>query len=106
MGAIPYMTGVEELVEAGLPESSLLSQNYPNPFNAVTVINYQLPTVNHVRLEVYDLLGQRIATLVNSPQQAGCRKAIWDGSDYASGVYFYRLTAGDLADTRRMILLK
>jgi len=106
MGAIPYMTGVEELVEAELPERSLLSQNYPNPFNAATVIHYQLPTANHVRLEVYDLLGHRIASLVDSRQQAGEKRVIWDGSGFPSGVYFYRLTAGGFSDMNRMILLK
>jgi hypothetical protein len=83
-----------------------LSQNYPNPFNATTVINYQLPVDDEVTLEVYNLFGQKVATLVDGEQQAGCRSVVWDASDISSGIYFYRLTAGDFTETKRMIVVK
>ncbi|MEX0680955.1 MAG: CHRD domain-containing protein [Balneolales bacterium] len=83
-----------------------LQQNYPNPFNPVTVIRYDLPEPNEVRLEVFDLLGRPIATLVHGRQQAGTHQAVWDGSGQASGIYIYRLRAGDYVQTRRMTLIK
>jgi len=106
MGGIPYMTEVENLAGADLPKRVFLLQNYPNPFNAATAISYQLPRSGHVRLEVYDLLGQRIDTLVDARQQAGHRKVVWNATAFPSGVYFYKLTAGGFSDMNRMILLK
>jgi hypothetical protein len=94
------------LMESGLPSDYGLSQNHPNPFNASTTINYQLPINSDVKVEVYNLLGQKVATLADSKQQAGYRSIIWDASTVSSGLYFYRLTAGDYTDTRRMILVK
>ena len=93
-------------LEAALPTHYTLSQNYPNPFNAVTTIHYQLPAAGQVNLEVYNALGQKVATLVDSKQQAGYRSVIWDASKVSSGLYFYKLTAGDFTETRRMILVK
>jgi hypothetical protein len=84
----------------------LLHQNYPNPFNASTIVNYQLPLSNYVRLEIYNLLGQKVATLVDGKQKAGHKSVHWDASALSSGLYFYRLTVGDLAETRRMMLIK
>jgi len=92
--------------ELDLPTEFALSSNYPNPFNASTVIDYQLPATTDVRLEVYNLLGERVATLVDSKQQAGYRSVIWDASEVSSGLYFYKLTAGDFTETKRMILVK
>jgi len=89
-----------------LPSHYGLYQNYPNPFNASTVINYELPVDGHVRLEVYNTLGQRVATLVDSKQQAGYRSVVWDASKISSGLYFYKLTAGDFTESRRMMLVK
>ncbi|MFQ5870003.1 MAG: right-handed parallel beta-helix repeat-containing protein [Candidatus Zixiibacteriota bacterium] len=89
-----------------VPGHFSMSQNYPNPFNAATVISYQLPTNNCVRLEICNLLGQRIATLVDSKQQTGYRSVVWDASEVSSGLYFYKLTTGDLSETKRMILVK
>jgi len=89
-----------------LPSHYGLSQNYPNPFNAKTVINYQVPVDGHVKLEVYNTLGQRVATLVDSKEQAGYRSIVWDASEVASGLYFYKLTAGEKTITQRMLLLK
>ncbi len=83
-----------------------LSQNYPNPFNPTTEIRYALPEDAQVRLVVYNVAGQEIKTLVNGGQEAGYHECVWNAKDVASGVYFYRLQAGDFVQTREMILLK
>ena len=94
----------------GLPDQFSLGQNYPNPFNPSTLIPYQLPVSAPVRLEVFNLLGQRIATLVNEEQPAGFHHARWDGTDAAgravgAGVYLYRLQSGQAVATERMVLV-
>jgi hypothetical protein len=89
-----------------LPAEFALYNNYPNPFNAQTVIEYQLPQASNVKLEVYNIMGEKVATLVDSEQQAGYRPVTWDASEVSSGMYFYRLTAGDYTETRRMMLVK
>ncbi|MDW8436854.1 MAG: alpha-amylase family glycosyl hydrolase [Chloroherpetonaceae bacterium] len=90
------------------PTSHRLFQNYPNPFNPSTVIGYELPTTSDVRLEVFDVLGRKIATLVSARQEAGAHRVAFDASRYAlsSGVYFYRLQAGEFAQTRKMTFVK
>ncbi|MCY3790277.1 MAG: T9SS type A sorting domain-containing protein, partial [Gemmatimonadetes bacterium] len=93
-----------------LPTDFALGQNYPNPFNPSTVIPYQLPTSAHVRLEVFNLLGQRLATLVDAEQAAGIHTAQWDATDAAgravgAGVYIYRLSSGEMTESRRMVLV-
>ncbi len=93
-------------VEVGLPTEFTLQSNYPNPFNAKTVIRYQLPVVSRVKLEVFNLLGERVATLVDGRQQTGYRSVVWDASEVSSGIYFYKLTAGDFTETKRMMLVK
>jgi len=91
---------------ADLPSEFALLSNYPNPFNASTLISYQLPTGSHLKLEVYNISGQKVATLVNGEQQAGYRSVVWDASETSSGVYFYKLTAGHFSETKRMMLVK
>ncbi len=88
------------------PQRFSLDQNYPNPFNPVTEVRYSLPRGCQVRLEVYNLLGQKVASLVEGKQKAGYKSVRWDGSRFAAGLYFYRLKAGDFTQTRRMILVK
>lgn len=84
-----------------------LDQNYPNPFNPKTVISYQLPVSSKVKLKIYDVLGNEIETLVDDKQNLGRYSVAFDGSDYPSGVYFYRLEINEnVIDTKRMILLK
>ena len=95
-----------------LPTDYDLSQNYPNPFNPTTTIRYALPQASQVSLEVYDMLGRRVATLVEGPRAAGYHMAIFDGSALASGVYIYRLRATNQAtgqpfiQTRTLVLMK
>lgn len=93
-----------------LPTDFALGQNYPNPFNPSTIIPYQLPASGHVRLEVFNVLGQRLATLVNAERSAGAHTAQWDGTDSAgramgAGVYIYRLSSGGVAESQRMVLV-
>jgi hypothetical protein len=83
-----------------------LSQNYPNPFNPVTEIRYQLSEAVPVSIKVFDLLGQEVATLVNEVKPAGSYIVTWDANNAASGVYFYRLTAGGFTSVRKMVVLK
>jgi hypothetical protein len=89
-----------------IPEEFTLYQNFPNPFNPVTVINYELPAVSYVTLKIYDMLGKEVTALVNEKQSAGSYSVKWDGSNYPSGVYFYKLTAEDYTNTKKMILIK
>ncbi|MBK8980930.1 MAG: T9SS type A sorting domain-containing protein [Ignavibacteria bacterium] len=89
------------------PESFILSQNYPNPFNPVTVIQYSIPSGgNDVKLVVYNNLGKEILTLVNEKQNAGSYAVNFNGESFPSGVYFYKLDAGEFVESKRMILLK
>ncbi|MCC5934163.1 MAG: T9SS type A sorting domain-containing protein [Balneolales bacterium] len=92
--------------ENRLPSVITLHQNYPNPFNPTTTIRYALPETAEVRLEVYNVLGQRVAVLVNGTQQAGWHTASFDASRLSSGLYLYRLQAGSYVETRSMILVK
>jgi len=89
-----------------LPSEFTLSGNHPNPFNASTQIRYEVPATAHVKLEVYNLFGQKVATLVDGQQEAGYRSVTWEDSEAASGVYFYKLTAGDFTEVKRMTLLR
>ena len=89
-----------------LPKEFALAQNYPNPFNPTTTIKYDLPTDGHVNLSLFDVLGQRIATLVDADQKAGYISVDWNASHVSSGIYFYRLEAGRFVQTRKLLLLR
>ncbi|MCX6163125.1 MAG: T9SS type A sorting domain-containing protein [Ignavibacteriae bacterium] len=93
-------------ISAETPSAYSLGQNYPNPFNPVTRIRYELPRAVVVRLAVYDVMGREVEMLVNERQTAGSYEAVWDGTRFASGVYFYRLTAEEYGETKRMLLVK
>ncbi len=93
-------------IEPELPKDFSLGQNYPNPFNPTTEINFALPTACDVSLEVYNITGQRVTTLVDEVREAGQHSVLWDASTNASGVYFYRLSAGEFTETKKMMLLK
>jgi len=104
-------TDVDDDTESGLPVSFTLGQNYPNPFNPTTSIAFSLPVASHVRLEVFNTLGRRVAVLVDDDLTAGDHTVDWNardqfGNEVGSGVYLYRLTTEDFRQARKMILLK
>ncbi len=108
----PKPTAVEEEEESGItPKDFELYQSYPNPFNNQTIIKYDLLKSCQVSLAIYNILGQKVKTLVNERQAAGSKTVGWDGKDeknkdLASGIYFYQLKAGEVTQTKRMVLLK
>ena len=104
-GTDSILVGVEENPAAVVQEFSL-GQNYPNPFNPLTIINYQLPIDNWVTLRVYDVLGREVATLVNEKLKSGEYEISFDGRNFASGIYFYRLQAGTFVQTKKLMLVK
>ena len=89
-----------------IPIKYELYQNFPNPFNPVTTITYDIIKLQDVEVEVYDILGRRIKTLVNEQQQPGSYTIKWDASNVASGIYFYQLKTKDYINTKKMLLLK
>jgi len=101
----PLGTSIETLPESKI-KSFRLQQNYPNPFNPRTMINYQLPMTNEVELSIYNLLGQKVVTLVSEKQKAGYHQVEWDAGQMASGVYYYLINAGEFQDVRKMMLLR
>lgn len=107
-GGISYRQPINYIksVSSETPEYYSLSQNYPNPFNPTTNIKYQITNNKFVNLKVYDINGNEIAVLVNQNQLPGTYEVTFDGSTYSSGVYFYKLTAGDYKETKRMMLVK
>lgn len=100
-----YVIGIQKISDK-IPAFFNLYQNYPNPFNPTTKIRYQIPKGSNVVLKVYDLLGREVAVLVNEKQAPGIYEVDWDASNYPSGVYFYKLIAGDYHETKRMVLIK
>lgn len=88
------------------PRAFSLLQNYPNPFNPTTTIVFALPQASEVRLSVFDILGRESVLLVNERREAGFHQAHWDASGWPSGVYFYRLRAGNFVETRRLVLVR
>ncbi len=86
------------MLTANLPPSYSLAQCYPNPFNPRTTIKYELPTQSHVTLKIYNLLGQVVQTLTNDIEPGGYQQVEWNASNFASGVYFYRLEAVSVSD--------
>jgi len=104
---IVYKENDEADSETGLlPNEFVLYQNMPNPFNPITEIKFYLPRASNVRLEIYNIIGQKIATLVDDRYSAGNHTAIWDASGSGSGIYFYRLEADGFRDSKKMVLLK
>ena len=98
-------TDVHPIAET-LPTAVRLDQNYPNPFNPTTTITFELPKTSHVTLSVYDPLGREVSVLLNERREAGVHEVKFEGSNLASGVYFYRLQAGDYAASKKMLVLK
>jgi hypothetical protein len=103
-GAFKYSQEAE--VTVVVPKVFALSQNYPNPFNPSTMISFDLPTKSFVSLKIFDLLGREVATIVSEEMSTGSHVKQWNAENCPSGVYFYRLQAGSLTETKRMILMK
>jgi flagellar hook assembly protein FlgD len=109
-------TAVEEEEEDQVIPNFALNQNYPNPFNPATTIKFKVQNSRfkipaHTSLKIYNILGQKVRTLVEEPKKAGSYEVIWDGKDdqgnqLSSGIYFYQLKAGDYTETKKMLLLK
>ena len=88
------------------PEAFSISPNYPNPFNALTTIDYRLPKTLSVKIGIFDILGNRIDLISDGRQEAGEHRIIWNAADLSSGVYYYKIQAGDFAKTGKMLLQK
>jgi hypothetical protein len=106
MGANLNKVGDDDGANLVLPTEYGLDQNYPNPFNPSTTISYQLPEKNHVSLNVYDILGNLVSTLVDREMEAGYYNVNWNASQLASGIYIYRIISGSFVSTKKMILMK
>ncbi len=102
--SVDMVTGISE--PRSIPKSISLGQNYPNPFNPSTMISYRLSVTSLVSLKVYDVLGREVMTLVNEVKKPGIYEVKFDGNALSSGVYFYRLAAGDDTETKKMVLVK
>jgi hypothetical protein len=102
----PFVTIVEQFNHSQMPIRYRLYQNFPNPFNPKTIINYELPTTNFVELSIYNLLGQKVATLLSERQPAGSHQVEWDASQMPSGVYYYRIKAGEFENVKQMVLVR
>lgn len=106
----PEFAGVNvalsDVASNGLPDKFALSQNYPNPFNPTTQISFDLPAAAKVTLDVFNVLGQKVSTLVNENLDAGTHVVEFDGASYASGVYFYHISADNFSQTKKMVMLK
>ncbi|MBK8550650.1 MAG: T9SS type A sorting domain-containing protein [Ignavibacteria bacterium] len=98
-------TGIQAISE-NIPAKFYLFQNYPNPFNPSTNLEFGISDSRFASLKIYDLLGNEVATLVNERLNQGTYKVKFNGNDLSSGIYFYRLSAGDYTDTKRMLLIK
>jgi len=83
-----------------------LGQNYPNPFNPATVIKYQVPKASNVKISIFDILGKEVATLINGKVEAGYHQVEFNGSNFASGLYLYKIEADGFTDVKKMILVK
>jgi photosystem II stability/assembly factor-like uncharacterized protein len=107
-GGITFIADGEEVkkISSIIPGGYSLSQNYPNPFNPKSKIKFDIAKLGEVKLIIYDVLGREVATIVNKELQPGTYEAEWDGSNYSSGVYFYKLITAGFTETRKMVLVK
>jgi hypothetical protein len=100
------ITSINRQVSSSTPSSVLLFQNYPNPLNPSTSISFTIPKHTDVRLQIFNLLGQLVETLADEDKQPGTYSVSWDGSNRPSGLYFYRMTAGEFMQTKKAILIR
>ncbi len=100
-----WYTGIQK-INNKIPKVFRLFQNYPNPFNPVTIINYELKIKSNVKIIVYDITGKEVITLVNQIQNAGVYQVDFSDSNLSSGVYFYRIQAGEFVQSKKMVLIK
>jgi hypothetical protein len=100
------VTGIPEPLTTNVPASYQLHQNYPNPFNPTSTIEFSLPKTGFVTLRIYNILGEEVETLVLEKLNAGKYKYNWDAGALASGLYLYRIQAGDYVESKKMILLR
>jgi len=100
------VVSLEDLEHETIATTFDLSQNYPNPFNPRTVISYKLPVISEVEVSIFNLLGQKVVTLVSEKQSAGVHQLEWDAGNLASGVYYYVLRAGEFRAVRKMVLMR
>jgi hypothetical protein len=111
MVSIPPPLKIHKKKGMTIPDKYSLYQNYPNPFNPVTSIDFDIPKSSFVKLVIYNVLGEEISIIVNEKLNAGSYKvdwpvSTWDGTDYPSGVYFYKLIADDFVSVKKMIYIK
>ncbi|MEO8169164.1 MAG: T9SS type A sorting domain-containing protein, partial [bacterium] len=106
MGADEYSPPTGINLNGSEPQRFVLYQNFPNPFNPSTSIAFAIPKAVHVTLDVYDILGRKVVSLLNARKEMGSYQLEFDSSSLSSGVYFYRLAAGDYVETKRMMILK
>jgi hypothetical protein len=99
------LTSVKDISGINQP-AYFLEQNYPNPFNPSTAIKFSIPKTTHVTLNIYNSLGQEVANLISKDMNPGNYTTEWNASRFASGVYYYRMVAGDFVQTKKLILLK
>ncbi len=104
-GDTSMLVGINQISKE-IPEKYSLSQNYPNPFNPATKIQFALPDDAFTEIVIYDLLGKEIEKIVNEQLDAGTYETIWNAGDFPSGIYYYKLSAGDYTETKKMVFLK
>jgi hypothetical protein len=100
------ITSVHDDVINGQPQGFYLEQNYPNPFNPTTTISYQITGLSFVTIKIYGVLGNEMGTLINEEKPAGSYEVGFDAKGLPSGIYFYKLQAGNFVETKKMILLR
>jgi len=100
------LSGLSQNSGPEVPDVFALNQNYPNPFNPSTEISFDLPVASHVELTIYNVLGQKVETLVDREMEARSHTVTWNADPYSTGVYFYRITAKDFTETKKMLMLK
>ena len=109
----PHLYGIEEIsvigevgVESAIPQAFTLEQNFPNPFNPSTTISYGMAKAGHLTLDVYNVMGQKVATLYDGYRDAGIYSVRWDASGFSNGIYFDVMKAEDFTKTEKMMLIK